>query len=116
MLDYLGFICISCGFFSVWALKIPIALFYPRLQLQATSGFWLSVANWSVTKHSYLQIQDKIKHLEEKLFEEEHQHKLLQAKAAQVHWNCIILSPFLLLKETILSVQNSFLITYKLHI
>uniref|UniRef100_A0A8B9SUB8 Cep57 centrosome localisation domain-containing protein n=1 Tax=Anas platyrhynchos TaxID=8839 RepID=A0A8B9SUB8_ANAPL len=28
--------------------------------------------------------EDKIKHLEEKLFEEEHQHKLLQAKAAQV--------------------------------
>nr|XP_038031752.1 centrosomal protein CEP57L1 isoform X2 [Anas platyrhynchos] len=28
--------------------------------------------------------EDKIKHLEEKLFEEEHQHKLLQAKAAQL--------------------------------
>lgn len=68
-----------------------------------------------MTKHSYLQIQDKIKHLEEKLSKEEHQHKLIQDKATQVDWNGFILSPFLLLKETILSVQNAFLITFKLH-
>jgi len=37
-----------------------------------------------MTKLSCFQIQDKIKHLEEKLCKEEHHYKLIQGKAAQV--------------------------------
>lgn len=102
-------------FFSL-GFKIPAVLFYPRLQLQATSDFWFSMANWSVTNHSCLQIQDKIKNLEEKLCKEEHQRKLIQDKTAQVDWKGFILSYFWWLKKAILSVQNTLsFITFKLH-
>lgn len=73
------------------------------------------MTNWSVTKLSCFQIQDKIKHLEEKLCKEERQYKLIQDKAAQVDWNSFIWSHFLLLKEAILSVQDTFLITFKFY-
>lgn len=103
-------------FFSVGALKIPTVLSYPRLHLQATLDFWFSMSNWRVTNHCCLQIQDKIKQLEEKLHKEEHQRKLIQDKTAQVDWKGFILSYFLLLKKADLSVQNTlFLITFKLH-
>lgn len=67
-----------------------------------------------MTKLSCFQIQDKIKHLEEKLCKEEHHYKLIQGKAAQVDWNSVICSHFLLLQKAILSVQDTFLITFKL--
>lgn len=101
-----GFICMSI--FSVWALKIPTVLLYPRLQLQPTSDFWFSMANWSVTNHSCLQMQDKIKRLEEKLCEEEHQRKLVQDKTAQVDWKGFILSYFLWLKNSIVCLKYPF--------
>lgn len=80
-------------FFSLGFINSSILL-YPRLQLQATSDFWLSMSNWSVTNHPCLQIQDKIKRLEAKLRTEEHQRKLMQDKTAQVDWKDFILSYF----------------------
>lgn len=63
------------------------------------------MSNWSVTSHPCLQIQDKIKRLEEKLRTEEHQRKLMQDKTAQVDWKDFII--FLLLEEANISVQNT---------
>ncbi|NWI48292.1 CE57L protein, partial [Picathartes gymnocephalus] len=45
--------------------------------------------------------EDKIKHLEEKLCKEEHQHKLIQDKTAQVDCKDFILSYFLILKKAL---------------
>lgn len=64
------------------------------------------------TNHSCLQIQDKIKHLEEKLCKEEHQHKLLQDKTAQVDLKDFILSYFLVLKKALCSKYPSSFITF----